>query len=120
MLFNATIPVIMGCQLLYRKLTEMLILYCDSTIDLPTCKVIGDSPLSVCYVSYPIVAVHVGYAEQVQTVNTDPYVFDVSAFLKCPETHSDVCTLVCRCTELLLFQSTVWWSERQSVGKSQS
>ena len=94
-------------------------------VDLPTRQIVGHGPLPVGDVSYPIVTVDIRDAEEVEAVEPYPDVLDCGAAGTVvrtvgQETHADVGTLIGRCAELLLFESSMWGTEGQAVGKSQT
>ena len=51
---------------------EKLKLHGNLAVDLATCEVVGDGPLAVGDVGYPVVAVDVTDAKEIQAVEADP------------------------------------------------
>lgn len=99
-------------------------LHNDLAIDLATSEVVGDGILMVCDVGNPIVAVDIGDAEDVETVNAEPYTGMLQrrvavGLADSKEAEADVCTLVGRSTELLVLQTAVGRTEGQTVGKGE-
>ena len=99
---------------------HLLEFYCDLSVDEPARQVVGYSPLTTADICYPIVAVHVGDAEQIKAVETEPDATDTLLILECSITHADIGPFVGWRPELLCLESTVRSTERQSVGIGQS
>ena len=89
-------------------------------IYLSSSKIVGNGPLLVCNICYPIVAVHVGDAEKIQTIDTNPQVLEYFTLFDGPEAHADIGSFVGWCAELLTLESAVGRTKWQSVGKSEA
>ena len=89
-------------------------------IYLSSSQIVGNGPLFVCDICYPIVAVHVGDAEEIQAIDTEPQVLEYFTLLDSPETHTDIGSFVGWCTELLTLKSAVGRTEGQTVGKGEA
>ena len=89
-------------------------------IHLSSSKIVGNGPLLVGNIGYPIVTVHIGDAEQIQAIDTEPQVLEHFTLLDGPEAHADIGSFVGRCAELLTFESAVGRTKWQSVGKSEA
>ena len=50
----------------------------DAQVELTAGKVVGNGKLGIGYVGDPVVGVDVVYAQQVETVHAQPYVFEKS------------------------------------------
>ena len=56
--------------------SDQLQLYYDFPVYLASSEIVGNCPLAVAHVGDPIVAVHVGDAEEVQAVLAKPHALD--------------------------------------------
>lgn len=91
----------------------MLELEEDTAVYLPSCEIVRDGVLLVGYIGNPVVGVYIIDAEQIEAVDAYPYVlkyrFLVSLLVvECTETHTDIGTLICGCTERHNVESAVW------------
>ena len=84
---------------------------CDSGIYLSASEIIGDGPLAVGDVGYPVITTYIRDAEEVQTVDAEPEVLEASPVSDGAVAHADVGTFISRSSELLLLQASVWGTE---------
>ena len=68
----------------------------------------------------PVIAAHVGDAEEVEAIDANPEVFQAAALFDGSEAHTDIRPFVGRCPELLVCQALMRGAKGQSVGKRQS
>ena len=83
-------------------------------------EVIWYSPLTIGHIGDPIVTVDIGDAEKIETVDTQPEFFETFLLFDGQPTHTDIGTFVCRCTEVLTFNASVWGSEGEPIGIGQT
>ena len=94
----------------------------NTGIELAACQIIRHSILLIGYIRYPVVAVHIVDAEEVEAVYAQRYVLQeglllVTAVVEQLITHADVGTAIGGSTETVGLQLLVRGCERQTVGK---